>query len=77
MIVDKTINPERNLYYLGAKIIEELSSNSHREFDCLDVFEILNKKERISISLYSLVLDWLFLLGIIKTGKKGQLEKCF
>ncbi len=42
-----------------------------------DIFQKLNETEKISINLYSLILDWLFLLGVIRKNKKGTLEKCF
>lgn len=77
MIVNKDINPERDVYYLGAKLIEILNGYSGRQLDFFDTFQKLNEKENISINLYVLVLDWLFLLGLIKKSNKGFIEKCF
>ena len=77
MIVNKNTNPERDLYYLGAKVIDVLSSFSKNEIDYFDLFLSVNKSNKISLNLYSLVLDWLFILGVIKKGKKGLIIKCF
>lgn len=77
MIVNKNINPERDLYYLGGKVIEILNSSNKTKFDYFELYNNLNKSHNISINLFSLVLDWLFILGVIKKGKKGLLEKCF
>ena len=77
MIVNKNINPERDLYYLGGKVIEVLNSYTQNEIDYFDLFLSLNKENKISLNLYSLVLDWLFIIGVIKKGNKGLIIKCF
>jgi len=77
MIVNKNINPERDLYYLGGKTIEILNNSNKTEFDYFELYSSLSKRHSISINLFSLILDWLFILGVIKIGKKGLLVKCF
>ncbi len=77
MIVNKNTNPERDLYYLGGKVIEVLNSFTKNEIDFFDLFLSVNKSNKVSLNLYSLVLDWLFILGVIKKGNKGLIIKCF
>jgi hypothetical protein len=77
MIVNKNTNPERDLYYLGGKVIEVLNSFKKNEIDYFDLFLSVNKSNKVSLNLYSLVLDWLFILGVIKKGNKGLIIKCF
>jgi hypothetical protein len=77
MIVNKNINPERDLYYLGGKVIEVLNSLDQNEVDYFDLFLSVNKLNKITLNLYSLVLDWLFILQVIKKGDKGLIVKCF
>lgn len=77
MIVSKDINPERDFYFLGAKIIEEISKSDSIEFDFFDIYQKVNNSTKISITLFSLTLDWLFLIGTINKNKKGNLIKCF
>jgi hypothetical protein len=77
MIVNKNINPERDLYYLGGNVIEVLNSYTKNEIDYFDLFLLLNKSNELSLNLYTLVLDWLFILGVIKKGDKGMIIKCF
>jgi hypothetical protein len=77
MIVNKNINPERDLYYLGGIVIEVLNSFNKNEIDYFDLFLSVNKSNKVSLNLYSLVLDWLFILGVIKKGNKGLIIKCF
>lgn len=77
MIVNKNTNPEKDLYYLGGKVIEILDQSNEETFDYFNLYQDLNKQHNISINLYSLVLDWLFIIGVIKNGNKGIIEKCF
>lgn len=77
MIVSKNTNPERDLYYLGGKVIEVLNSFTKNEIDYFDLFLSVNESNKVSLNLYSLVLDWLFILGVIKKGNKGLIIKCF
>lgn len=77
MIINKNINPERDLYFLGGKVIEVLNSLNQNEVDYFDLFLLVNKLNKITLNLYSLVLDWLFILQVIKKGNKGLIIKCF
>ena len=76
MIVSNDIHPERDVYYLGARIIDILSWNEVKEFDYLETYHSLRETDNVSINLFSLVIDWLFIIGAITKGEKG-LEKCF
>lgn len=77
MIVDKNINPERDLYYLGGILIDVLSQNKESYIDYMDLYRLFNQKQEITINLYSLTLDWLFILGLIAKGENGKIKKCF
>jgi len=77
MIVSKNTHPERDLYYLGAKTIEVINSSKKDEWDYFDLFTALNLKQKISVNLFSLVLDWLFILQVIQKSKNGRIKRCF
>ncbi|SKB28853.1 ABC-three component system middle component 6 [Malaciobacter marinus] len=77
MIVSKDINPERDFYYLGAKTIKVLASINDKDIDFFKVYSELNKSENISINLFALTLDWLYLIGAIDKPRKGNIVKCF
>lgn len=76
MIVTKDVNPEKDIYYLGALALEVLKECKSNKVDFFDAYQAINKKEKISISLFSLILDWLFLLGAVKSNKRFII-KCF
>jgi len=77
MLVNKDTNPERDLYFLGAKVIEVVSKQGESEFSYFDILQIMKKDVKISPNLLALTLDWLFLLGTIELTEKGNIKKCF
>ena len=77
MIVSKNTHPERDLYYLGARTIEVMNLSEKDEWDYFDLFSDLNRKQKISINLFSLVLDWLFILQVIQKSNNGRVKRCF
>lgn len=76
MITGKDISPKRKIYYLGAVAIEILNDYPEKEIDFFDVFQKMKDKEKISINLFILTLDWLFLSGVITINNK-YIRKCF
>lgn len=76
MIVGKDIKPERQIYHLGAVLLEVLQDTPDKTMEIFDVFERMNGHEVVSVSAFILTLDWLFLLGAI-AGDRGHIIKCF
>ncbi len=76
MIIGKDIHPERKIYYIGALIIGILKKVPDDNFEFFDIYQKLNQSEKVSMKLFALTLDWLFLLGVISRDK-GSIRKCF
>ncbi len=76
MIVGKDIHPQRKIYYLGSLILEIFKSSPKKKFDFFDIYQKINERDKVSIKLFTLTLDWLFLLGAIESNK-GYIKKCF
>jgi len=76
MILGKDINPQKNIYYLGAVVIEVLRLSDSEQHDFFDLHQQVNRKIKISLNLFTLTLDWLFLLGLIKNSN-GSIYRCF
>lgn len=77
MIISRDINPERDFYYLGAKTIEILLTTDEDKVDFFYVYNKLKSSEDISLNLFTLTLDWLFIIGAISKSQKGYIIKCF
>lgn len=76
MIIDKDINPKREIYHLGALVLEILTDKPDVEMDFFDIYQNLNEMIKVSVNLYMLTLDWLFILGLINK-KRETIIKCF
>jgi len=74
VIINQDNNPQRQLYYLGAKALEILNAKGG-SVDFFEVYEQLKIEHNISIRLYVLTVDWLYLLGAIKSDR-GLIERC-
>lgn len=66
MIINVEREPALSLYYLGAAVIEILSSNSIFLLD--DLYEELRKsiKQNIHIDFFYYTLDWLYMQSLIE-----------
>lgn len=76
MIEGRDIQPDRKIYYLGAVVLKAIAESPSEQFDFLEVFQSVNKQEKISMNLFVLTLDWLFLLGVIN-NINGVFQRCF
>lgn len=76
MIVSKDTNPERDVYFLGAEIINIIADYPD-VIDFLDAYKKLNEIQEVSINLFTHALDWLFIIGAIDHSGKGDIKKCF
>ena len=76
MIINRDSNPERELYYLGALVIDILQKSPMKKIDFFDAFQQLNEHKKVSMNLLALTLDWLYIAGAVES-KNGQIEKCF
>ena len=53
------------------------TTKKKKEIDYMELYQLFNKKQEVTINLYSLTLDWLFILGLINKGENGKIKKCF
>lgn len=76
MIVSKDISPGRDVYYLGARIIDIILVEPE-SIGFFDVYEKINESDGVSMNLYALTLDWLYIVGVIENSGNGNIKKCF
>lgn len=73
MIVSQDIKPERQVYRIGASILFELQACE--EIDAFELYHKVHSKSAITLGLFMLSLDWLYILGAIENNK-GVLRSC-
>ena len=76
MILNQDIKPEKQAYYLGSKILSALKDDPSKQVQLLNVFEQVNKQEKVSYHAFSMAMNWLYLIGAIEL-KERTLIKCF
>lgn len=77
LIIDSNQHPEKNLYFIGAKLIELLSKDSSKSPDVYQLHTSYNKKNtKISLDYLLLGLDWLYLLGLTEVDDSGRIKLC-
>jgi len=76
LVLPTDVYPQESLYYLGGLTMESLKKNGSR-MGLVDLFLELNKKTVVGISLFALILDWLFLIEAATVEDDGVVELCF
>lgn len=76
MILNKDINPAHSLYFIGSLVINELTISESKNFDFLELYRSIQNSQRVSMNIFTLSLDWLYLNGVIDINK-GKIKKCF
>lgn len=73
MLLPDNIKPEYSIYYVGSIIIEKLKNKT---YSLLDLFQSLNELSDVPFSLYSLALDWLYLIDMAEINNSGEIVLC-
>ncbi len=74
MLVPDNIHPEQTIYFNGAfvlKIIQE-----RRVMDMLDLYVQTTSERDMTMPVFVLCLDWLFLLDLVTFNDIGKVELC-
>ena len=74
MLVPDNIHPEQTIYFNGAFVLEAIREN--RVMDLLDLYIETKSKREISMPVFLLCLDWLFLLDLVTLNNQGKVELC-
>ncbi|WP_421345424.1 ABC-three component system middle component 6 [Aeromonas veronii] len=71
MLLPEYTSPEDSLYYNGAIILNCL--REYKKVSFTDLYLKSNETKKISISIYLLSLDWLYLLNLVDFDSNGDL----
>jgi len=74
MLVPDNIHPEQTIYFNGAFVLEAIKEN--RVMDMLDLYIQTTSKQEMSMPVFLLCLDWLFLLDLVTLNMQGKVELC-
>lgn len=74
MLVPDNIHPEQTIYFNGAFVLKAIQEN--RVIDMLDLYIQVISEQEMSMPVFVLCLDWLFLLKVITLNEDGKVELC-
>ena len=74
MLLPDTIHPEQSIYYNGAFVLKAL--RERRVMDLLDLYLDTQKQRQMTMPVFVLCLDWLYLLNLVSLNNQGSVELC-
>lgn len=74
MLIPDNIHPESTIYYNGAIVLQAL--REFRAKPLLDLYVATQKIRAMSMPVFVLCLDWLFLLNLVRLNDRGEVELC-
>lgn len=74
MLVPDNIHPERTIYFNGAFVLKMIQK--HQSMNLLDLYIQVKTEREMSMPIFILCLDWLFLLNLVKLNNHGKVELC-
>jgi hypothetical protein len=74
MLLPDNIHPEQSIYYNGAFVLQTL--REQRVMDLLDLYMNTQIHRKMTMPVFVLCLDWLFLLNLVSLDEHGGVELC-
>lgn len=74
MLLPDNIHPEQSIYYNGAFVLQAL--REQRIMNLLDLYMNTQKQREMTMPVFVLCLDWLFLLNLVRLNEQGSVELC-
>lgn len=75
MLLPDNIHPEQSIYYNGALVLQAL--REQRVMDLLDLYLNTKKQREMTMPVFVLCLDWLYLLNLVSLNEQGSVELCY
>nr|VFK16096.1 MAG: hypothetical protein BECKLPF1236B_GA0070989_10894 [Candidatus Kentron sp. LPFa] len=74
MLIPDNIHPEQTVYFNGAFVLKVLQQNP--AMDLFDLYIETTSERKMSMPVFVLCLDWLFLLDLVTLNERGEVELC-
>lgn len=74
MLLPDNIHPEESIYYNGAFVLQALQE--HHNMDLLDLYMSTQTYRAMTMPVFVLCLDWLYLLNLVSLSEQGSVELC-
>ncbi len=74
MLIPDNIHPEQTIYFNGAFVLKTIQKK--RAVNLLDLYILTRAEKEMSMPLFVLCLDWLFLLNLVSLNESGEVKLC-
>ena len=74
MLLPDNLHPEQSIYYNGAFVLQAL--HEHRVMNLVDLYLTTQAKQEMTMPVFVLSLDWLFLLNLVSLTDQGSVKLC-
>lgn len=74
MLLPDNINPEQTIYYNGSFVLKVITGLGVSNL--LDLYMRTIQEKEMTMSVFTLCLDWLFLIGMIELNPNGMVALC-
>ena len=74
MLLPDNIHPEQTVYFNAAMVLKILQQEKNIPF--LELYLSTRSEREMSMPVFILCLDWLFLLNLIILNEQGGVELC-
>lgn len=74
MLLPDNVHPELSIYYNGSFVLQTIQK--HRVMDLLELYLDTRKRCEMSMPVFVLCLDWLFLIEQVTLNEQGKVELC-
>ena len=74
MLLPDNVHPEQSIYYNGAFVLQAIQEG--RVMELLDLFVSTQRYGAMTMPVFVLCIDWLYLLNLVKLNDQGVIELC-
>lgn len=74
MLLPDNIRPEHSIYYNGAFVLQAIQQ--HQVIDLLELYFVTQKNHEMSMPVFVLCLDWLYLIDQVALNEHGKVKLC-
>jgi hypothetical protein len=74
MLLPDNIHPEDSIYYNGAFVLKAIQIEHSQDF--LDLYLNTKHLKEMSLPVFILCLDWLYLLNLVTLNDFGRVDLC-
>ncbi len=75
MLIPDCIHPEQTIYFNGAIVLQTLQREKSAEI--LDLYALARTEREMSLQIFMLCLDWLFLINAVSLTSHGRIDLCY